>query len=334
MGFITYDDLRHMRGRAQRRDQTKDDLRGRIGRINDAGQEEVWADQPRGRVWVTLYTGGAATSVKDFFCKVSPTFGSWVIVGVDLDGVKKVLTTDDSANVETFGTRAITLPSTLRDTSLRGDGNYDFVRKDRLDILRLKPTLPASLLLRYSGGLVAHDGAHYWIPAGVTASLSASVPGSGKRLVAIGLDMPSKALVYADGSIVAGSVPLDEAALAVIALTGSGTVFPLGGAILRAGQTSIPETDIITLQPFITTPAMTFTTLSDAPSSYTDEAGKYAVVNADEDAVEFAPARVTYIQTGDPGAVGLGTLWVDTTAGTGSWALKIRNAADDGWEAL
>lgn len=39
-----------------------------------------------------------------------------------------------------------------------------------------------------------------------------------------------------------------------------------------------------------------------------------------------------YIQASDPGAVGAGILWADTSQGAGAWTIKIRNAADDGWE--
>jgi hypothetical protein len=39
-----------------------------------------------------------------------------------------------------------------------------------------------------------------------------------------------------------------------------------------------------------------------------------------------------YVQSGDPGAVGAGKQWVDTTGGAGAWVVKTRNAANDGWE--
>lgn len=39
-----------------------------------------------------------------------------------------------------------------------------------------------------------------------------------------------------------------------------------------------------------------------------------------------------YIQAGDPGAVGAGKMWIDTSDGSGSWKGKIRNAADTDWE--
>ncbi len=39
-----------------------------------------------------------------------------------------------------------------------------------------------------------------------------------------------------------------------------------------------------------------------------------------------------YVQTSDPGAVGAGRLWVDTTLGAGQWAIKLRKADDSGWE--
>lgn len=41
-----------------------------------------------------------------------------------------------------------------------------------------------------------------------------------------------------------------------------------------------------------------------------------------------------YVQAGDPGAVGANKVWVDTSAGTGLWVKKIRNAANTAWETL
>lgn len=41
-----------------------------------------------------------------------------------------------------------------------------------------------------------------------------------------------------------------------------------------------------------------------------------------------------YIQAVDPGSVGPGKLWVDTSLGTGLWTLKMRNDADTAWESL
>jgi hypothetical protein len=41
-----------------------------------------------------------------------------------------------------------------------------------------------------------------------------------------------------------------------------------------------------------------------------------------------------YNQSTDPGAVGAGMLWIDTSGGPGNWALKIRNDSDDGWELV
>ncbi len=34
----------------------------------------------------------------------------------------------------------------------------------------------------------------------------------------------------------------------------------------------------------------------------------------------------------DPGAIGAGKLWIDTSAGTGKWVIYVRNAANVGWE--
>ena len=41
-----------------------------------------------------------------------------------------------------------------------------------------------------------------------------------------------------------------------------------------------------------------------------------------------------YVQAGDPGAVGAGTFWVDTSGGTGLWVLRVRNATDTNWETI
>ena len=41
-----------------------------------------------------------------------------------------------------------------------------------------------------------------------------------------------------------------------------------------------------------------------------------------------------YAQAGDPGAVGGGKQWIDSSAGTGKWALKIRKEDDLGWETV
>ncbi len=41
----------------------------------------------------------------------------------------------------------------------------------------------------------------------------------------------------------------------------------------------------------------------------------------------------SFVQSTDPGAVGAGKQWVDTSLGTGLWQLKTRNAANTGWKA-
>ena len=43
---------------------------------------------------------------------------------------------------------------------------------------------------------------------------------------------------------------------------------------------------------------------------------------------------IGFIQDSDPGAVGAGMAWVDTSGGTGLWNLYIRNETDDGWELI
>lgn len=42
---------------------------------------------------------------------------------------------------------------------------------------------------------------------------------------------------------------------------------------------------------------------------------------------------VGYVQSGDPGAVGAGRYWVDTTTGP-PYALKVRNSGDSGWDGV
>lgn len=39
-----------------------------------------------------------------------------------------------------------------------------------------------------------------------------------------------------------------------------------------------------------------------------------------------------YIQTADPGIVGPGKAWLDTTGGAGAYVLKIRNTGDTAWD--
>lgn len=39
-----------------------------------------------------------------------------------------------------------------------------------------------------------------------------------------------------------------------------------------------------------------------------------------------------YIQTADPGAVGAGKAWLDTTGGAGAYVLNIRNTGDTAWD--
>lgn len=41
-----------------------------------------------------------------------------------------------------------------------------------------------------------------------------------------------------------------------------------------------------------------------------------------------------YIDTIDPGKIGAGRIWIDTSGGSGAYRIKIRNAADTGWETV
>ena len=41
-----------------------------------------------------------------------------------------------------------------------------------------------------------------------------------------------------------------------------------------------------------------------------------------------------YTQSGDPGSIGAYKIWFDTSGGSGSWVLKVRNAANTNWEEV
>jgi hypothetical protein len=51
-----------------------------------------------------------------------------------------------------------------------------------------------------------------------------------------------------------------------------------------------------------------------------------------KDLVDANLHKPGYVQSDDPGAVGAGILWIDTSESV--WIAKIRNAADDGWETI
>lgn len=51
-------------------------------------------------------------------------------------------------------------------------------------------------------------------------------------------------------------------------------------------------------------------------------------------AVTVTIEQTVYVQASDPGAVGSGKLGVDTTTPGPPWHVRVRNAADDGWEPL
>jgi hypothetical protein len=42
--------------------------------------------------------------------------------------------------------------------------------------------------------------------------------------------------------------------------------------------------------------------------------------------------RAPYVQASDPGAVGAGVWWIDTSGGTGAWKIKVRDIANAAWE--
>lgn len=65
----------------------------------------------------------------------------------------------------------------------------------------------------------------------------------------------------------------------------------------------------------------------------TPDASTWARVLTDENATSEGVLIGTFGGS-DPGAVGADKFWLDTSGGTGTWALKIRNATNDGWETI
>jgi len=57
-------------------------------------------------------------------------------------------------------------------------------------------------------------------------------------------------------------------------------------------------------------------------------------MTAHVDLVDENSHVVGWVQSGDPGAVGAGKGWADTSGGAGSWEWKVRNAANTGWEIV
>lgn len=58
-------------------------------------------------------------------------------------------------------------------------------------------------------------------------------------------------------------------------------------------------------------------------------------MTVDHDTLDGSEAHeIGYRQATDPGAVGAGISWIDTSGGTGAWVHKVRNAANDGWETV
>lgn len=41
-----------------------------------------------------------------------------------------------------------------------------------------------------------------------------------------------------------------------------------------------------------------------------------------------------YLQATDPGSIGAGKYWIDTSLGSGKWSIKARNSSNTGWEFL
>lgn len=46
------------------------------------------------------------------------------------------------------------------------------------------------------------------------------------------------------------------------------------------------------------------------------------------------PGAGIYIQSIDPGAVGVKSIWIDTSGGSGNWIIKVRNLTDTAWEII
>lgn len=79
--------------------------------------------------------------------------------------------------------------------------------------------------------------------------------------------------------------------------------------------------------------AVTITAPADAVDSVN---GQIGVVVLDASDVGAVPGpQVVFVQPSDPGAVGAGALWVDTTTpGTSDKHISRRNASDDGWDDI
>lgn len=58
-------------------------------------------------------------------------------------------------------------------------------------------------------------------------------------------------------------------------------------------------------------------------------------MTVDHDTLNEGDAHeIGYRQSSDPGAVGAGISWIDTSGGTGAWVHKVRNATNTGWETV
>jgi hypothetical protein len=53
-----------------------------------------------------------------------------------------------------------------------------------------------------------------------------------------------------------------------------------------------------------------------------------------QDLVAASAHVVGYVQAADPGAIGAGKVWVDTTDGILNYRMFVRNSGDTGWEAV
>ena len=50
------------------------------------------------------------------------------------------------------------------------------------------------------------------------------------------------------------------------------------------------------------------------------------------DLVDINLHAVGVISDTDPGAIGAGKMWIDSSAGPGNWVFLVRNQANDAWE--
>lgn len=165
--------------------------------------------------------------------------------------------------------------------------------------LRLVPTSPPSLTLLLSEGFYRIGGQSYYAADNVTfLDVSAYLPASGMgRYIGVGIDRFASPVVIEGAAF---SLPEPTPANYIPTTWGNDTA-ALGWVYLTDDLTAITDSHI-----------------------QNDTTSRYAPGASD----------TGFVQATDPGAVGSGSQWVDTSAGAGNWVLKVRNTTNTGWEPI